>query len=50
MSSCRGEQDIVDEWRENGGMDEWMEDIRQSRLELCVLRPPHRLLEPDTQQ
>ena len=27
MSSCRGEQVIVDEWREDEGMDEWREDI-----------------------
>ena len=27
MSSCRGEHVIMDEWREDWGMDEWSEDI-----------------------
>ena len=38
-------------WMEGGWGDGWMEGGHcHPRLELCVLRPPHRLLERNTQQ
>ena len=48
MSSCRGEQAIVDEWRLDGGMDEWSEDIViRGSGSVYYIWPPH-LFPPPT--